>query len=634
MRSLQIESNPQQRLHQMPFGASIEANGSIHFHLPALSAKTVDLLLYNTAESETKLPLKKIADGRFELITDQAHIGSNYKFLIDNEITIPDPASRHQVDTIHGPSQVIDPRSYTWTTLNWKGKDWEEVIIYELHVGTFTEKGTFAAVEEKLDYLLQLGITAIELMPIADFPGQRNWGYDGVLFFAPAKRYGTPDQLKHLIDLCHQKGLMIFLDVVYNHFGPEGNYLHTYAKNFFNDKYKTPWGAALNFDAQDSSSVRDFMVNNALYWINEFYFDGLRLDAVHAIHDASSKHIVMEICEAIRTGPGVERQIHIILENDNNDVKFLQSDLQHQPSYATAQWNDDIHHVFHVIATDEKEGYYADYCDSEHSHTPKDTAICKLGRALSEGFVYQGETSIYRKGEHRGEPSKHLPATDFISFLQNHDQIGNRAFGERLCSIADHNKLKVLTALFLLAPAIPMLFMGEEWAANTPFLYFCNLGPDLAPLVTAGRRKEFENFSIFREEEQRESIPDPCAIYTYEASILNWQEKHEAEHKEWLSFYEQLIHLRKTVIIPLLKKLEPGKGMFSVLPNNLLKVSWPLKDGQHLTVLVHPSNEIIPVNNNWLPSNTAKYIFQQPINFSQTLIAGTVPPHSIAWYLA
>jgi len=630
MRSLQTESDLKHRLHHMPFGASVTSSGDIRFQLAAPTAKTVDLLLH-ADKSKIKLPLEKLGEGRFELLTKEASVGSNYQFLIDGETAVPDPASRYQLDTVHGPSQVIDPLSYKWTEASWKGRSWEEAVIYELHVGTFSEQGTFAAIEDKLDHLVQLGVTAIELMPIADFPGKRNWGYDGVLFYAPANNYGSPNQLKHLIDICHQKGLMVFLDVVYNHFGPEGNYLHAYASSFFNEKHKTPWGAALNYDGENSSLLREFVLNNALYWLNEFFFDGLRLDAVHAICDSSTNHIIDEICDAIAIGPGAERQVHIILENDNNQAKFLLRDRS--PLSATAQWNDDIHHVFHVICSGEKEAYYSDYADSLSSVDLNDSTLGKLGKSLLEGFVFQGQPSPYRKGEPKGEVSKDLPSTAFISFLQNHDQVGNRAFGERLWSVANPNTLKVMTAVFLLAPEIPMLFMGEEWAASSPFLYFCDLGPELAPLVTAGRRKEFQNFSMFRDEKQRESIPDPCAENTYLQSKLKWQEKEIADHQQWLSYYKDLLSLRKKHIVPLLKDLKPGLGQFAVLPGNILTVAWLLEDGRYLRLIVNPSHGSVSAETKSIFSNSAQIIFQQPGDLSQNLLSGSISPYSVVWYL-
>jgi maltooligosyltrehalose trehalohydrolase len=454
----------------------------------------------------------------------------------------------------------VDPGAYTWRHAGWRGRPWEEAVVYELHVGTFTPEGTFAAARERLAELAALGITAIELMPVADFPGTRNWGYDGVLQYAPDASYGTPNDLKALVDEAHGHGLMVLLDVVYNHFGPDGNYLHAYCPQFFNAKRKTPWGAAINFDGEGSRTVRDFYLHNALYWVEEYAFDGLRLDAVHAIRDDSDTHIVCEIARALRAGPGRERAVHLVLENGANQARFL-------GPCGTAQWNDDLHHAAHVLVTGETDGYYADYAERP---------LERFGRALAEGFVYQNDPSAFRDGERRGEPSAHLPSTAFVSFLQTHDQVGNRALGERLHALGDAARERAALACLLLSPHVPMLFMGEEYAATTPFLYFCDFGLALAKAVAAGRREEFSRFAAFADPKARAAIPDPGSMDTFARSKLDWPCRARAPHRERLALVGELLRLRREHVVPRLAGMPKG-GRYAV-QDGVLRVSWMLGD--------------------------------------------------------
>ncbi|MEJ2175058.1 MAG: malto-oligosyltrehalose trehalohydrolase, partial [bacterium] len=427
--------------HRMPFGAEHRADGTTRFRLWAPDAASVDLDLAG-AQGQARLAMQRDADGWHELIT-AAVPGARYRFVVGEGLLVPDPASRFNPDDVHGASEVIDPQAYRWRHTAWRGRPWSEAIVYELHIGTFTPEGTFTAAAARLPQLAALGITAVELMPVADFPGARNWGYDGVLPFAPDASYGRPQDLKALVDAAHGLGLMMLLDVVYNHFGPEGNYLHAYCPEFFNPKHQTPWGAAINFDGPHARTVRDFFIHNALYWVEEYRFDGLRLDAIHAIRDDSTPPIVAEIAQSLHAGPGRERQLHLVLENDANQSRFLERDANGGLRAATAQWNDDIHHVLHVQLTDEADGYYADYADAP---------LARLGRALAEGFVYQGDASAFRGGEPRGEPSAQLPPTAFISFLQTHDQVGNRAFGERIHALSEPARERAALAALLLSP--------------------------------------------------------------------------------------------------------------------------------------------------------------------------------------
>ncbi len=548
----------------MPFGATVVRGAGVRF---AVWAPGVDRLLLELGSTApiTSHPMTHDADGWHRLHVPTARAGERYRYRLENGQGFPDPASRFNPDDVHGTSQVIDPEGYAWSDDAWTGRPWNEAVIYELHVGTFTPEGTFAAAQARLAELAQLGITAVELMPLADFPGRRNWGYDGVLQFAPDAAYGTPDELKALVDTAHGLGLMMLIDVVYNHFGPEGNYLHAYCPQFFNAAHQTPWGAAINFDGSDSRTVRDFYVHNALYWVEEFHFDGLRMDAIHAIRDDSGCHIVREICQALRSGPGSLRPVHVVLENDANQASMLERDRAGVPLLGTAQWNDDLHHAVHVLSTGEVDGYYADYAQAP---------VAQFGRALAQGFIYQGQPSAFRDGEARGEPSTHLPLGAFVSFLQSHDQVGNRAFGERLHALGDPDLVRAACACVLLSPHVPMLFMGEEFAASTAFQYFCDFGAELAAAVSRGRRAEFGRFAAFASEAAQARIPDPNLEATFLASKLRWQERTLAPHAAWLAEVRQLLALRRRFLVPLLEG-QIGAGRFQC-DGETLRVQWTL----------------------------------------------------------
>jgi malto-oligosyltrehalose trehalohydrolase len=468
---------------------------------------------------------------------------------------------------VHGPSEVIDPAAHVWRDAGWAGRPWHEAVIYELHVGSFTPEGTFRAAIDRLDHLACLGITAIELMPVGDFPGRRNWGYDGVLPYAPDSSYGRPEDLKEFIQAAHGRGLMVLLDVVYNHFGAEGNYLSVYAPEFFTERRHTQWGAAINFDGPKSGPVREFIIENALYWILEYYLDGLRLDAVHAIADDSPRHIVDELAERVRAAAG-ERHVHLLLENEENQASHLARDIRRGACHYTAQWNDDVHHVLHVAATGEGQGYYADYLG--------DTA--RLGRALAEGFAFQGEVMTCR-GTPRGERSAHLPPLGFVAFIQNHDQIGNRAFGERITALARPEAVRAIAAVSMLLPQVPMLFMGEEWAAAQPFPFFCDMGPELADAVREGRRAEFATFADFRDEEKRARIPDPQAEATFVAAKLVWCDARRPGNADWLAWYRRILGVRRNVIMPLLPRIVHG-GTWQVLGPGAVLVRWEWDTGE------------------------------------------------------
>jgi maltooligosyltrehalose trehalohydrolase len=479
----------------MRFGASVRPDGT-SFRLFAPGARQVELLLEGNPA-----PMPRRDGGWFELSVPGIRTGSLYQFRIDGRLAVPDPASRFQPRDANGPSEVIDPQSFVWTDDGWTGRPWHEAVIYELHLGAFTQEGTYEAAARQLDRLARLGVTAIELMPLADFSGARNWGYDGVLPFAPDSRYGRPEALKSFICAAHRVGLMVIVDVVYNHFGPVGNYLPVYAPSFFGERH-TPWGQGLDFSSRE---LRDFFIDNALYWLDEFHMDGLRLDAVHAIDDHSRPHFLEELAMRVRQGQAPGRHVHLVLENDKNQSRLLG---RARPGFYDAQWNDDFHHVLHVIVTGETAGYYADYADRP---------LEKLGRALTGGFIYRGEWSPYR-GAARGEPSAQLPPTAFVNFLQNHDQIGNRAFGERLTQLTAPPALAAAAAIQFLSPGIPLVFMGEEVGAKEPFIFFCDFDGELAASVRDGRRREFARFPAFASEEARQQIPDPLETGTSSAA--------------------------------------------------------------------------------------------------------------------
>jgi malto-oligosyltrehalose trehalohydrolase len=550
------------------FGARLTPDGT-SFRLWAPAAKRVDLLLVKP------LPLQRGVDGWFSTDIADVKAGTRYKFRIDDEIDVPDPASAFQPDDVSGPSEVIDHASYRWRAPDWRGRPWHETSVIEAHVGTFTPEGTYRAMIGKLDHLVATGITALELMPLADFAGQRNWGYDGVLWYAPDSVYGRPDDLKALIDEAHLRGLMVFLDVVYNHFGPEGNYLGRYAPSFFTES-QTPWGSAIDYRVPQ---VRAFAIGNALYWLREYRFDGLRLDAVHAIPELGEISMLHDLSVAVgNLAAETRRHIHLVLENDDNTASLLDVNEDPPRGKYRAQWNDDYHHAWHVWLTGETQGYYRDYVKSP---------IRDIARALGSGFVYQGEASMHRGGRLRGEPSGQLAPTAFVNFLQNHDQIGNRALGDRLESNVGAGAIEAALAITLLTPAIPMLFMGEEWGSKAPFPFFCDFEGDLADAVRNGRRKEFAGaYAKYGDE-----LPDPLDPLTFQSAILDWGSRNEQAGRERLALVRDILAVRRREIVPRLAGAAFGDA--HAADNGLLTASWRMGDGATLRLLANLSDQAI-----------------------------------------
>jgi maltooligosyltrehalose trehalohydrolase len=536
------------------FGATVTPDG-VGFRLWAPACDRLSLVL---EEDDRTIPMTSGADGFFQTFVPGLGAGALYRYLLPNGMKVPDPASRFQPHDVDGPSEVVDPAAYEWRE-SWTGHAWDEIVLYELHMGAFTPEGTFRAAVEKLDHLVQLGVTAVEIMPVADFSGRRNWGYDGALLFAPDSSYGRPEDFKFFVEAAHQHGVAVLLDVVYNHLGAVGNYLSLYAPLFFTNRHKTPWGDAINFDGEGSRVVRDFIIANALYWIDEYHLDGLRLDAVHAIIDDSPKHILDELAERLRAK--TKRPLHLIVEDEDNEPQRL-TRRGRAPVHYSAQWNDDLHHVLHVAATDEHEGYYEAY------HGDPEL----LGKALAEGFAYQGQVMPYRDRP-RGASSAFLPPVAFISFIQNHDQIGNRAFGERLNMLARPEAMRALAAVYLLAPQTPMLFMGEEWGAEQPFLFFCDFEGHMADAVREGRRAEFSRFPEFADPATRAKIPDPLAESTFLASKLDWRKMDQSR----LAHYRALLKARRRCVAPLLPHIQSG-GQAVIFGPEAVRVRWQARE--------------------------------------------------------
>jgi maltooligosyltrehalose trehalohydrolase len=563
------------------FGATLLGDGRARFRFWAPALRHVALVI----EGRDPIKMDRLENGWFE-VTTPCESGAAYRYKVDEDLLVADPAARAMRGDAFGESLVCDPQAYAWKAQNWKGRPWHEAVFYELHVGAF---GGFSGVRDALPRLLGLGITAVELMPVSAFPGERNWGYDGVLPYAPSSSYGTPDELKALIDCAHELGLMMFVDVVYNHFGPEGNFIGAYAPPFFRRDLHNAWGRAIDFRRPE---VRRFYTENALYWLQEFRFDGLRFDAVHAILHPDW---LDETAAEIRATLPSDRYVHFVLENDNNVASHMRD------GYFSAQWNDDAHHVLHVLLTGETDSYYVDYAENPAG---------KLARSLSEGFVFQGEPSINRDGAPRGTPSGDLPPQCFVLFLQNHDQIGNRAFGERLTELTEPRALEAAIALQILAPNIPLLFMGEEYASKNPFLFFSEMNEKLAQSIREGRKREFK-LDI-------DELPDPNASETFEQSVP--QPDIRVGRRRFRN-YQSLLALRRERITPYI----PGARSLSAraIADKAVIARWLLGNGTTLTIAINLGDEPVDC---LAPSDPL--LFESAAGAHETLRNGELAPNA------
>ncbi|HEV2529126.1 MAG TPA: malto-oligosyltrehalose trehalohydrolase [Thermomicrobiales bacterium] len=505
-----------------PIGATITPEG-VRFLVWAPNASRSVALVIEGQDDRPELERSSVGDGYWETTIAGIGAGTRYRYSLDGADPFPDPASRFQPEGVHGPSEVVDPSTYQWGDEAWTGLDASTQAIYELHVGTYTPEGTYAALTAEIPALRDLGITAIELMPLAESPGRWNWGYDGVDLWAPSHNYGTPDELRALVDTAHQHGIGVIIDLVYNHFGPDGNYLRAYADHYFTDRHTTPWGDAVNYDAADSQPVRDFVVGNAAYWVEEFHVDGYRLDATHAILDDSPVHVVTELIARGRA-TAAPRELVAYLENEHNDVGLVRTPLEGGWG-ADGFWADDFHHEMHVFLTGERDGYFSQY----------DGTPASIANVLMRGLTYEGQLF---DGEPRGTKVTGEPGSAFVFCVQNHDQVGNRAVGDRLHTQTSRERYHAASTLFLLAPETPLIWMGQEFRASAPFQYFTDHEPGLGKLVTEGRRKEFAHFQSFGGETE---VPDPQAESTFRDSTLDLSERET--NGDTYELYQDLLHL-------------------------------------------------------------------------------------------
>mgnify|MGYP004595441911 FL=1 len=570
------------RTFQKQWGAEFISGDVVRFRVWAEGQQQLTLRL-----AERDLPMTAVGNGWFQIDVPGVTHGTEYQFVLQDGMAVPDPASRAQKGDVNGPSVVIDPGRYQSINPDWAGRPWEETVIYELHIGTFTPQGTFRAAIDKLPYLAELGITQLEVMPVSQFGGSRGWGYDGVLLYAPHSAYGTPEDFHAFIDAAHGLGLSVVLDIVLNHFGPEGNYLPLLSPAFFDAQRMTPWGNGIAYEREP---VRHYILDAPLFWLTEYRLDGLRFDAIDQIKDTASKHILQQIAETIREALP-DRHIHLTTEDSRNVIFLHPRDEKGATPLFTAEWNDDFHNAAHVFATGETHAYYQDFAFEPEK---------KFARALAEGFVYQGEVSL-QTGHSRGVECHTQPPTFFVDFIQNHDQTGNRAQGERLITLAGADKTRVLLAALLLSPHIPLLFMGEEYGETNPFLFFTDFHGDLAKAVREGRAKEFTGHSGHDGD-----VPDPNDEQTFARSKLDWHNVTTAQGKSWLRFTRSLLVLRHRYLVPLLRPGGTVEGKIVKTAPGMVAVSWSFPTGT-LSLALNIGNKPVDV-----PALAGETLFSWP----------------------
>ncbi|ELV2767011.1 malto-oligosyltrehalose trehalohydrolase [Enterobacter cloacae] len=570
------------RIFQKQWGAEFISSDVVRFRVWAEGQQQLTLRL-----AERDLPMTAVGNGWFQIDVPGVTHGTEYQFVLQDGMAVPDPASRAQKGDVNGPSVVIDPGRYQPINPDWAGRPWEETVIYELHIGTFTPQGTFRAAIDKLPYLAELGITQLEVMPVSQFGGSRGWGYDGVLLYAPHSAYGTPEDFHAFIDAAHGLGLSVVLDIVLNHFGPEGNYLPLLSPAFFDEQRMTPWGNGIAYEREP---VRHYILDAPLFWLTEYRLDGLRFDAIDQIKDTASKHILQQIAETIREALP-DRHIHLTTEDSRNVIFLHPRDEKGATPLFTAEWNDDFHNAAHVFATGETHAYYQDFAFEPEK---------KFARALAEGFVYQGEVSL-QTGHSRGVECHTQPPTFFVDFIQNHDQTGNRAQGERLITLAGADKTRVLLAALLLSPHIPLLFMGEEYGETNPFLFFTDFHGDLAKAVREGRAKEFTGHSGHDGD-----VPDPNDKQTFARSKLDWHNVTTAQGKSWLRFTRSLLVLRHRYLVPLLRPGGTVEGKIVKTAPGMVAVSWSFPTGT-LSLALNIGNKPVDV-----PALAGETLFSWP----------------------
>ncbi|MFD2238374.1 malto-oligosyltrehalose trehalohydrolase [Aureimonas populi] len=601
------------------WGTRYDAAGT-RFRLWAPHARRV-ALVHEGVGQRSQLPMAKGEGGWWEIVTTHVPVGAGYGFRVDDGDIVPDPAARAQLSDVHGLSRLVDPRAYNWRTTEWQGRPWHECVFYELHTGTFSPQGSFDGIVEKLEHLQATGITAIELLPVAQFGGRRGWGYDGVLLYCPHEIYGGAEGLKRLVDAAHERGLMVFLDVVYNHFGPDGNYIPSYLPDFFHAEVSTAWGPAI---AYGETPVRDFMIENALYWLEEYRIDGLRLDAIDSIKDTTDTPLVKELAQRVRAR-FPDRHVHITTEDDRNITWHIERNEDGSIPLVSGEWNDDFHHTAHVLATNEREGYYRDF----------DPATAEqMATALAGGFVYQGLESSHRSRK-VGHSSTHLPPTAFVNFIQNHDQIGNRAFGDRLRTLSSARAHDCLHAILLLSPQIPLIFQGDEFGDCHSFCFFTDFHGELGLAVSKGRKEEFSHFAAFEDSRAQAVFPDPNDPMTFEASKVDWSQVIRPVNRRRLQVTQELLQARRDHLVPLLAGA-PGECGSALVDGRAFVVAWKLAPGRVYHLFANLSDASWEIEDGVLSPAVAgaREVFSNHIYTFEELGTGVMSGYSVSFVMA